>query len=53
MIGFKDIALRYFTRIPSSSDEDGKSYIEETKSFTDQIFDCKLGEIGQIGMLSC
>ena len=49
MVGFKDVALKYFTRVPSSTDEDRKGYLEEVETFTNQIFDRNLGEIGQIG----
>lgn len=48
-VGFKDIALKYYKRIGASSDEERKRYLEETSTFIDQIFDRKLGEIGQIG----
>ncbi|MCG7384502.1 NAD(P)H-dependent oxidoreductase [Paenibacillus sp. ACRRY] len=49
MVGFDDIATKYFTRVPTSSDELRQQYLVEASAFVNQIFDRKLGEIGQLG----
>ncbi|SDX98581.1 NAD(P)H dehydrogenase (quinone) [Evansella caseinilytica] len=49
MVGFKDIATKFFTNVPLSSDEVRQQYLKETSAFMDQIFDSRLGEIGQNG----
>lgn len=52
MVGFQDIALKYFTAVPSSSEEVRKQYLVDASEFVNQIFDRKPGEIGQIGHAS-
>ncbi|MFP7473724.1 NAD(P)H-dependent oxidoreductase [Niallia taxi] len=49
MVGFVDVALKYFTQVPSTTDEKRKEYLDETEEFINQIFDTKLGEIGSTG----
>lgn len=49
MVGFKDIAVKYFTNVPRETDEVRAKYLTEAIEFVDQIFDKALGEIGQIG----
>lgn len=49
MTGFVDVATKFFIKVPSSTDEVRKNYLSESIQFVDQIFDCKPGEIGQIG----
>lgn len=49
MVGFKDIAVKYFQNVPRASDEVRAGFLEESKEFINLIFDKKLGEIGQIG----
>ncbi|MNC62950.1 hypothetical protein D3C75_1130320 [compost metagenome] len=52
MVGFEDIATKYFTSVPSSSDEVRQKYLIEASEFVNQIFDKKIGEIGQLGHAS-
>jgi len=49
MVGFKDIAVKYFQNVPRTSPEARAKYLTESIEFVDQIFDKKLGDIGQIG----
>lgn len=49
MVGFKDIDVKYFQGVPRATDEERAKYLVEAIGFVDQIFDKKLGEIGQIG----
>ncbi len=49
MVGFKDIATKFFTNVPLSSDEVRQQYLAESSAFVEQIFDKKPGEIGQNG----
>lgn len=49
MVGFKDIDVKYFQGVPRATDEERAQYLVEAIEFVDQIFDKKLGEIGQIG----
>lgn len=49
MVGFKDVATKFFTNVPMSSDETRQQYLIEASAFAQQIFDKKLGEVGQNG----
>jgi hypothetical protein len=49
MVGFKDIAVKYFKNVLRSSDEARAGFLEESKEFVNLIFDKKLGKICQIG----
>ncbi|REG99510.1 NAD(P)H-dependent oxidoreductase [Flavobacterium aquicola] len=49
MVGFKDIAVKYFQGVPRATDQERAQYLVEAIEFVDQIYDKKLGEIGQIG----
>lgn len=49
MVGFSDVATKYFQSVPQTTDEMRKQYLEDSKKFVDQIFDKKIGETGPIG----
>jgi NAD(P)H dehydrogenase (quinone) len=49
MVGFSDVATKFFEGVPRSTDEMRKQYLEESKEFVNQIFDKEVGETGQLG----
>ena len=49
MVGFKDIAKKYFQSVPYVSNEKRQDYLQQTDTFINLLFETKLGELGPSG----
>lgn len=49
MCGFSDVSTKFFQGVPYVPAEVRNMYLEAAKQYVDQIFDTKIGSIGQLG----